>query len=78
MNYEADEAARDHLELDYGRRWIGGVCAGCANYFGFDPALVRVGTVVTGLFFPKIVIAAYLIAWLVLDRRKPRSKPVSR
>ena len=59
MNYEADEAARDHLELDYGRRWIGGVCAGCANYFGFDPALVRVGTVVTGLFFPKIVIAAY-------------------
>ena len=78
MNYEADEAARDHLELDYGRRWIGGVCAGCANYFGFDPALVRVGTVVTALFFPKIVIAAYLIAWLVLDRRKPRPKPVSR
>ncbi len=78
MNYEADEAARDHLELDYGRRWIGGVCAGCANYFGFDPALVRVGTVVTGLFFPKIIVAAYLIAWLVLDRRKPRPKPVSR
>ena len=78
MNYEADEAARDHLELDCGRRWIGGVCAGCANYFGFDPALVRVGTVVTGLFFPKIVVAAYLIAWLVLDRRKPRSRAVSR
>ena len=72
MDYEADEAGRDCLALDYDRRWIGGVCAGCANYFGIDPAFVRVGTVVTGLFFPKIVIATYLIAWLVLDRRKPR------
>lgn len=78
MDYRADEAGRDHLALDYGGRWIGGVCAGFANYFGIDPALVRVGTVVTGLFFPKIVVAAYLIAWLVLDRRKPRSRTSSR
>ena len=72
MDYEADEAGRDCLALDHDRRWIGGVCAGCANYFDIDPAFVRVGTVVTGLFFPKVVIATYLIAWLVLDRRKPR------
>lgn len=78
MDYEADEAAREYLALDYARRWIGGVCAGFANYFGIDPALIRVGTIVTGLFFPKIVIAAYLVAWLVLDRRKPRPKPASR
>lgn len=72
MDYKVDEDGRDCLALDYVRRWIGGVCAGFAGYFDIDPALVRVGTVVTGLFFPKIVIAAYLIAWLVLDRRKPR------
>ena len=72
MDYEADKAGRNCLALDYDRRWIGGVCAGCANYFDIDPAFVRVGTVVTGLFFPKVVIATYLIAWLVLDRRKPR------
>ncbi len=72
MDYEVDEDGRDYLALDYARRWIGGVCAGFAGYFDIEPALVRVGTVVTGLFFPKIVIAAYLIAWLVLDRRKPR------
>ena len=53
MDYEADEAGRDCLALDYDRRWIGGVCAGCANYFDIDPAFVRVGTVVTGLFFPQ-------------------------
>lgn len=74
MEYEADTADRNCLGLDYGRRWIAGVCAGFAGYFGTDPALVRVGTVVTGLFFPKIVIAAYLVAWLVLDRRKPRQR----
>ncbi|MCY3821675.1 MAG: PspC domain-containing protein [Gammaproteobacteria bacterium] len=72
MSYEADEIDRDRLALDYGQRWIGGVCAGFATCFDIDPAIVRVGLVVTGLFFPKIVVAAYLIAWLVLDRREPR------
>ncbi len=72
MSYEADEVGRDRLALDYSQRWIGGVCAGFANYFDIDPAFIRVGLVVTGLFFPKIVVAAYLIAWLVLDRREPR------
>ena len=78
MGYRADETGRDRLALDYGGRWIGGVCAGFADYFGIDPALVRVGTIITGLFFPKIVIAAYLVAWLVLDRRKPRPGTFSR
>ncbi len=78
MDYEADEASRGHLALDHARRWIGGVCAGFASYFGIDPALIRVGAVITGLFFPKIVISAYLVAWLVLDRRKPGPRPASR
>ena len=34
-----------------------------------DPAVVRVAVIVTGLFLPKLVIAAYLIAWLVLDEQ---------
>ena len=70
MDYEANETGRNRLALDDDRRWIGGVCAGVASYCGIDPALVRVGTVVTGLIFPKIVIATYLIGWLILDRRK--------
>ncbi len=57
------------LRLDKDENWIGGVCAGCANYFGIDPAFVRVGTVVTALFLPKAVIATYLIAWVLLSRR---------
>ena len=55
------------LRLDPREGWIAGVCAGLANYLNTDPAFVRVATVVTGLFLPKLVVAAYLIAWLLLD-----------
>jgi phage shock protein PspC (stress-responsive transcriptional regulator) len=56
-----------HLDKDNG--WIFGVCAGLANCLHTDPAIVRVGVAVAGLFFPKIVIATYLVAWLILDDR---------
>jgi phage shock protein C len=60
---------RSGLRLDKKNGWIAGVCAGLANYFDTDPAFVRVGVIVTALFLPKIVIAAYLVAWLLLDER---------
>ena len=59
----------ERLVLDKNNGWLFGVCAGLANYLHTDPAIVRVATVVTGLFLPKIVIATYLIAWLILDNK---------
>lgn len=61
---------RDRITLDSKEGWIAGVCAGIANYLETDPAFVRVAVVVSALFFPKVTIAAYLIAWLVLDNDK--------
>jgi phage shock protein C len=58
---------RVHLDKDNG--WVFGVCAGLANYVRLDRAFIRVGVLVTGLFFPKIVIATYLVMWLILDER---------
>ena len=49
--------------------WLGGVCAGLANFVNLDPIFVRIAVVVAAIFFPKITIAAYLIAWLLLDKR---------
>jgi phage shock protein PspC (stress-responsive transcriptional regulator) len=49
-------------------RKIAGVCGGFAEYFGFDPALVRVAAVVLAIY-PGVVICgvlAYLIAWFVI------------
>lgn len=60
---------RASIKLDSRNGWLAGVCAGLANYFATDPAIIRVGTLVSGLFFPKLVIAAYLLAWLLLDER---------
>ncbi len=57
------------LQLDRRRGWLAGVCAGLADYFDTDPAFIRVGVVLTALFLPKLVIAAYLVSWLLLDKR---------
>ena len=58
---------RRSVRLDMENARIAGVCAGFAKAFGTDPAFVRVGVIVTALFLPKLTIAAYLIAWVVLD-----------
>lgn len=50
---------------------FGGVCAGLAEYFGFDLTLTRVVTVLAMLFFPTVFLV-YLVLWFVLPA-KPRS-----
>jgi phage shock protein PspC (stress-responsive transcriptional regulator) len=41
-------------------RMVGGISAGMARYLGLDPAVVRVGWVVTTLFTGGAAIIAYL------------------
>ena len=60
---------RAGLALDKRNGWLGGVCAGVARYFKTDANFIRVGAVVAALFMPKIVIATYLVAWLLLSER---------
>ncbi len=57
------------IQLDKDNGWVFGVCAGIANAMRIDAAILRVAVLVTALFFPKIVIALYLVAWLILDDR---------
>lgn len=66
------EYRRRRLMLDPREGMIGGVCAGLARYLRLDVAIVRISVVVTALFLPKLVLAAYLVAWFVLDRRDER------
>lgn len=72
MANEFTQRTRRRISLDKENGWLLGVCAGLANYLRTDPAIVRVGVTVTGLFMPKMVIAAYLVAWLILDERTLR------
>lgn len=46
-----------------------GVCAGIADYFGFDVTVTRVLTVVAALFAFPMVCIAYLLLALLLPRR---------
>lgn len=46
-------------------RKLAGVCAGIADYFGWDPTLVRVGWIVLTLLGGSGILL-YLILWLVM------------
>ncbi|HYH20574.1 MAG TPA: envelope stress response membrane protein PspC [Azospirillum sp.] len=51
------------------RGYMAGVCAGIGDYFGVDPFLVRLATVIGALFFFPFVLVGYIIAALALPSR---------
>ena len=51
-------------------RLLGGVCAGIAEYLGWDPTLVRIAYIVLSIIsaaFPGILV--YIILWIVMPPR---------
>ena len=50
-------------------RVIAGVCSGIADYFGFDPALTRLGYLLLSILsaaFPGLLV--YIILWIVMPK----------
>jgi phage shock protein C len=50
-------------------RWLLGVCGGIAHRYGWNPNLVRLVTVILGIFLPGpnvIVVVAYIVLGLIL------------
>lgn len=48
---------------------LAGVCAGLADFFGWDPTLVRVGYVLLSLLsaaFPGLLV--YLVLWFIMPQ----------
>ena len=58
---------RGKFRLDKGDAKLAGVCGGIANYFGFDPMLVRLGFVAAALFGFGTPVLIYLIIALIAD-----------
>lgn len=50
---------------------IAGVCAGLADYFGWEVWVVRIITFTALIFLPQVTFIAYFIAWFVIDKKKP-------
>ena len=70
MSEHSVKSKRPYLDKDEG--WLLGVCAGLARYLSLDIAVVRVISAIVALFTPKIAIAVYLVAWLVMDNKVKR------
>ena len=64
------DRVRNRCARDTRDGWIGGVCAGFGRAFNIDPRFLRAGVVIAAVFAPKIVIAAYLVAWILLPPRE--------
>tara|TARA_R110002050_G_scaffold220174_2_gene356053 strand:- start:3150 stop:3617 length:468 start_codon:yes stop_codon:yes gene_type:complete len=53
---------------------IAGVCAGIADYFGWETWLIRILVVSCVLFGMPILILGYIAAWFILDKN-PKEQP---
>jgi phage shock protein PspC (stress-responsive transcriptional regulator) len=49
-------------------RVLGGVCAGIAHRIGVDPVIVRIAVVLLLLISGGMVVAAYLVAWVLIPQ----------
>ena len=61
----ADEADVKRLRKSRADRMIDGVCGGIAEYFRLDPTLVRIATVLLGIF-GGIGIVLYIVAMIIM------------
>ena len=59
------------LRRSRANRMFGGVCGGIAEYFDWDPTLVRVGYVLLSILaagFPGFLV--YVILWIIIPERE--------
>lgn len=56
---------------------VAGVCAGIAEYFGWNVKLLRAALVISVLFGAGAMIVVYLILWYVMDPVEPDAAPAS-
>lgn len=52
-------------------RMIAGVCSGIAEYFGWDPTLLRIVYVLATFFTAFAGVIIYVILWIVMPEIKP-------
>ena len=47
---------------------IAGICAGIADYFDWDPTLVRIGYILLSLFTVFADFLMYIVCWIVIPK----------
>ncbi|MBD0859868.1 PspC domain-containing protein [Gordonia sp. zg691] len=62
------QPATPRLMRSRSNAWLGGVCGGIAERWGWDPTLVRV-LFILSLLLPGPQVLLYLALWIVIPRR---------
>jgi len=68
-----DAPRRNRLYRSKEDRKIAGVCAGVADYFGFDVTITRVVVLLGAVFFTPSVVVVYVVLAMVLDEKPVES-----
>ncbi len=68
---EEEEEPRRKLRRSIHNRSLAGVCGGVAEFFGWDPILVRLICLLL-IFFGGMSIYIYIIAWIVIPEAETR------
>lgn len=69
-----DRSRKLYRDPYHGR--LGGVCAGFAQYFGIETWVARCIAVTGLLFLGSLTLPAYIIAWVVMERRPRVEDPL--
>lgn len=75
-NGDDRNSARNRLYRNTEEGMILGVCAGIADYFGFDLTATRVVTVIAALIFPPTILISYFLFGFLL-KKAPSSRAYS-
>ena len=50
-------------------RWIAGICGDIAEYFDFDPVIVRIVYLLLTLFSAFAGVPIYILLWLIMPKQ---------
>jgi len=70
----SDERRRNKLCRNKRDGMIAGVCAGFADYFGFDIGMTRVVVVIAAFIFPMLVLVYFVLRSSSRQRRRDSSR----
>ena len=72
-SYSQETDEYKHLYRSGKNKYLGGVCAGVAEYFKIDPTLIRIIWVILVFFPPGLGVILYILFWIFVPRNPRHS-----
>jgi phage shock protein C len=66
---EYEQPSRNRLYRNKERSILGGVCAGIADWTGFNLTALRVITVLLAIPFTAVMVIGYIVLWILVPKR---------